>query len=121
MTEAIHLGIAGAEVELAYPDVRPMSGDARTRRVLTMYDGTLHYHSSASKIPWGWSLNWTGLTDAEADEIQTEFERDCELSFVIGTVSYVVIVRPGGFRRTPVPGTHPILYDMSLELLESSW
>lgn len=117
--EPIYLGVAGSQVELAYPDARPMSDDARTRRVQPMYDGSLHYHSSRGSIPWGWSLNWTRLTVAEADEIQTEIERDQELSFVIGSTSYVVILSPGSFRRAPVPETYPILYDMSLDLLES--
>jgi len=117
--EPIYLGLPGAEVELAYPDARPVVDDARGRRILPMYDGSLHYHSAADEIKWGWSLNWTDLTEAEADEIQTEFERDCELSYVIGTTSYVVLVRPGSFRRVPKAGSSPLQYDMSLELLES--
>jgi hypothetical protein len=115
--EPIYLGVAGSEVELAYPDARPFVDDARGRRILEMYDGSLHYHSQG--IRWGWSLTWSDLTSAEADEIQTEFARDQELSFVIGTVSYVVLVRPGGFSRDPVPGSSPLLYSMRLELVQS--
>ena len=115
---AIHLGVAGSQVELAYPDVRPIRDDPRGRRIIPLYDNSLHYHSQG--IKWGWSLSWSDLTDTEADEIQTEFERDQELSFVIGSVSYEVLVRPGTFTRDPIPGTEPILYNMRLELVESS-
>ncbi|MHA2433848.1 MAG: hypothetical protein ACXADO_11515 [Candidatus Thorarchaeota archaeon] len=115
--EPIYLGVAGSQVELAYPDDRPQSGDARGRRMLEMYDGSLHYHSQG--IKWGWSLSWSDLTQAEADEIQTEFERDSELSFVIGSTSYVIIVRPGSFSRRRIPGTSPASYDMRMELLQS--
>jgi hypothetical protein len=117
MTEAIYLGPPGSQVELAYPDSRPKDISVRGR-IIEMADGSKVLHHASA---WGeWTLSWTDLTEAEMTEIQTEYERLQELSFVIGTVSYPIICVLNSFRADPVPASSPILYNVSLGLTQSS-
>lgn len=117
MTEAIHLGPPGTQVELAYPDSRPETVVVRGR-IIEKADGSKVLHHASA---WGeWSITWTDLTEAEKDEIKTEYKRLQELSFVIGSVSYPILCQLGSYRDDPVPGSSPILYNVSISLTQSS-
>jgi len=117
--EPIYLGLAGSQVELAYPDARPETPEQRGR-IIEMHNGSLsaHYQGTFGN----WNITWTDLTTAEKDEIETEVERLAELSFVIGTVSYPVMAVIGSWRadQKAGTGTSDQLGDCSLNLTQSA-
>lgn len=117
--EPIYLGLAGAQVELAYPDARPETPEQRGR-IIEMHNGSLsaHYQGTFGN----WNITWSDLTTAEKDEIETEVERLAELSFVIGSTSYPVLVVIGSWRAAPKAGTgvDDIVWDCSLNLTQSA-
>ena len=117
--EPIYLGLPGAQAELAYPDARPETPEQRGR-IIEMHNGSLHAHFQGSF--GSWNITWTDLTTAEKDEIETEVERLAELSFVIGSVSYPVLVVIGSWSADPVSGsgTGDMLWNCRLGLRQSA-
>lgn len=111
-----YLGLAGSQAELTYPDTYSAPPVVRGSLIdLGSGDVRLHYVSERREI----QISWKNLQAYGRGVILTEFQRHQELSLVdLAGQSWPVLFLVDGYHEDPVAGSDPVLYDVSISLVQ---